>query len=328
MQKFSKYRIEPKIDANDPNLGTFTFYPLEQGFGTTLGNALRRVLLSSIHGASVFAIKIPNVTHEYTTIKGVLQDLIHIVYNIKKLAISVNERIVDHDDLVSREIENWPILKINHKGKGIVYARDIICPAGFEVLNGDLEICEVTENVSFNMDLYTTVDRGYRSFNENRELINSINIIAIDSKFSPILQVGYKVDQQKTSKWGISESLEMKIATNGTISASKAMSLAAKILTSHLEPIMNIDQEVSALEIIRQEEEQQKKAILSTPIDELELTMRSFNSLKRNGIHTIQELIDRPKSSVEQIRNLGKKSLKEIMRKLADRNLTFNDETK
>ncbi|MDQ0513609.1 DNA-directed RNA polymerase subunit alpha [Mycoplasmoides fastidiosum] len=326
MQKFSKYRIEPIIEATNPNLGTFVFDALEQGFGTTLGNALRRVLLSSIHGASVFAIKIPGITHEYTTIKGVVQDLTHIIWNIKKLTIKVNERIVDLDELSKLEIEKWPTLKINKKGKGIVYARDIICPVGFEILNGDLEICEIADNTNFVMDLYITVDRGYRSFHENRELISSINIIAIDSSFSPILRVAYKVTEQKTTKWGVTERLEIKIATDGSISASNALSLAARILSSHLEPIVSINHEISQLEIIRKEEDQYKKAVLSTPIDELELTMRSFNSLKRNGIHTIQELIDRPKSSIEQIRNLGKKSLKEIMRKLADRNLTFNEE--
>lgn len=213
---------------------------------------------------------------------------------------------------------------MNHKG--IVYARDIVCPPGFEILNGDLKICELTDDVHFVMELYVTVDRGYRSFSENRELINSINIIAIDSLFSPILQVAYEVTEIKTSKWGISEQLNLSIATNGSITATNALALAAQILKAHLDPIAAINAEISKMDVIRHEEDEQKKAVLSTPIDELELTMRSFNSLKRNGIHTIQELIDRPKSAIEQIRNLGKKSLKEIVRKLMNRNLSFKEE--
>lgn len=326
MQKFSKYYISPKIDKEMPNLATFSFSPLEQGFGTTLGNSLRRILLSSIPGASVFAIKIPNITHEHTIIKGVIEDLTHIIWNIKKLTLKVNERIINTDELLAHEIENWPTLKIEQHKKGIVYAKDIICPPGFMVLNGDLKICELTEDVNFVMELYVTVDRGYRSFTENRELINSINIIAIDSVFSPILRVGFEIKEIKTSKWGLSEQLNLKIATNGSITAANALALAAQIFKAHLEPIVSINKEISEMDLIKQKEEQLKKAVLSTPIDELELTMRSFNSLKRNGIHTIQELIDRPKSAIENIRNLGKKSLKEIVRKLLDRNLNFKEE--
>lgn len=325
MQKFSKYQIEPLASSTNPDLSTFKLAPLEQGFGTTLGNAFRRVLLSSIPGASVFAIKIPNQTNEHSTIRGVIEDLSHIILNIKRLAIKVDLKIIDFEQLEQQGLESWPTLKIEKKTKGIVYASDIICPPGFEIVNKDLKLCELTEDRALLIEMYVRYDRGFFSWKENGELVNSLNIIAIDSYFSPILRVSYEVTEEKTSRLGVTDKLEIKIATNGTISSSEALAQAAQILKAHLEPIIKISDEISSFELTKKEEGDKKISFLSTPIEELELSMRSFNSLKRSGILTVQELIDRPKNDVEQIRNLGKKSLKEIMRKLQERGLDFKE---
>lgn len=325
MVKFSKYRIKPIVDSKKPSLGTFIISPLEQGYGTTLGNALRRILLSSIPSAAVFAIKVPHATHEHTAIKGVVEDLSHIILNIKRLSIVANNDVVNFDELEKEGLEKWPTLKIERKTKGEVFASDIVCPPGFEIKNPDLKICELTEDVNFSMELYIRVARGFVTANENQELISGLNIIAIDSQFSPILRVNFKIDEEKTSRKGLSDHLEMNIATNGTIAASDAFALAAQILKFHLEPIVELNEIISNYQLEQNEQNLQKQSVLTTSIDDLELTMRSYNSLKRCGIHTVQELIDKSKSEVERIRNLGKKSLKEIIRKLAERGLSFKD---
>lgn len=325
MQNFSKYQIEPITNSKSPDLSTFKLSPLEQGFGTTLGNAFRRILLSSIPGASVFAIKIPNKTHEHSTIRGVIEDISHIILNIKRLAIKVDQKVVDFEQLEQLGLENWPTLKITKNTKGLVLAEDIICPPGFTIINKDLKICELTEDRQLTIEMYVRYDRGFFSSKENEELVNSLNIITIDSYFSPILKVAFRVIEEKTSRLGVTDCLEMDVATNGTIGASEALALAAQILKAHLDPIIRISDEISTFELTKKEEEDRKISFLSTPIEELELSMRSFNSLKRSGILTVQELIDRSKADVEQIRNLGKKSLKEIMRKLQERGLEFKD---
>lgn len=326
MQKFSKYHIIPNIDAKTPDLASFELSPLEQGFGITIGNALRRVLLSSIPGASVFALKIPNVTNEHTTIKGVVEDLSIIILNIKQLAIEINEKIVDFNDLATKGLEVWPTLKINCSEPGPIFAKDIICPPGFKIHNPEMKICELAENRNLQIDMYVRIARGFVSAQENQELTNSLNIIAIDSYFSPILNVNYQVEEQKTSRQGVSDTLKMQVATDGSIKAADAFALAAQILVAHFSPIVSINETISQCELLRKEEDVQKMAFLATPIEELELTMRSYNSLKRNGILTVQELIDQPKHEIERIKNLGKKSLKEIVRKLQERGLVFKDQ--
>lgn len=325
MVKFSKYRIKPVVDSKDPSFGTFVIAPLEQGYGLTLGNSLRRILLSSIPSAAVFAIKVPNATHEHTVIPGVLEDLSHIILNIKRLSIVANDEVINFDELEKEGLEKWPTLKIERKTQGVVYASDIFCPPGFEIRNPDLKICELTDDVNFQMELYIRVSRGFVKSSENQELISGLNIIPIDSQFSPILRVSYNVTQEKTSRKGLSDHLSMQIATDGTIAASDALALAAQILKFHLEPIVELNEIISNYQLEQNEQNLQKQSVLTTSIDDLELTMRSYNSLKRCGIHTVQELIDKSKSEVERIRNLGKKSLKEIIRKLAERGLSFKD---
>lgn len=326
MEKFLKYDIKPTIIDDDAQYAKLVFAPLERGFGNTLGNALRRTMLSNIPGASVFAIKIPKVTHEFQAIDGVKEDVTQIVLNLKNLVIAIDENVYPTEELSKLSIEKWPTLKIDFNGSGEIYAKDIETPAGFSVINKDLYICTVTANRKFNLEIYATMGRGFRTFNENRELINSLSIIATDSNFSPILRVGYTVEEQKISKTELADVLTLEVATNGSIKPQDAVALAANILIGHLTPIVNINQAIANIDIMQEKSEEHKTSSLSIPIEELDLTVRSYNCLKRMGIQTIQELTNMNRSEVEKIKNLGKKSLREIQKKLVECGLTFKND--
>lgn len=189
MEKFPKFNIESKTISSNQYMVSVVISPLKQGFGVTLGNALRRVLLSSIPGAAVFAVRINSISHEFTAIDGVIEDVTTIVLRLKKLVISIDEKVVDIEGLEERSISEWPSLKIKRNKVGIIYAKDLECPAGMKIINGDLKICELSKDVEFDMEVYATVDRGYRSFVENRERLNTLKIISIDSLFSPVVKV-------------------------------------------------------------------------------------------------------------------------------------------
>lgn len=326
MDKFPKFNIDFKILESNQYLASVVISPLKQGFGTTLGNALRRVLLRSIPGAAVFAIKINSISHEFTAIDGILEDVTLIVLNIKKLVISIDEKVFDPESLEDKSISEWPTLKINTSKVGPVYGKDIVCPPGVKIINGDLKICELTKEVPLEMELYATLDRGYRSFLENRERLNTLKIIAVDSLFSPIVKVEWKVTEEKTTKQGTTDKLNLTVATNGSIKAVDALSLAARTLISILEPIAEFNPEIAKKNLMAGSEPVVKKAAMATPIDDLELTMRSFNCLKQSGINTITELTEITKEQAEKIKNLGKKSLDEIIQKLSERGLKFRGE--
>lgn len=325
MERIPKFNIDAKISTSSQYLATVVISPLKQGFGTTIGNALRRVLLSYVPGAAVFAVKINSLSHEFSAVDGVFEDVTTIILNIKRLVIQIDENVFNVDELEEKTISDWPTLKVNKTQKGIIYAGDIVCPPGVKIINSDLKICELTEDVPFDMELFASMDRGYRSFSENRERLNTLKIIAIDSMFSPITKVEWKVVEEKTTKQGTTDKLMITIATNGSIKAIDALSLASQTLISLLEPIAEFNPEISKRKLLSDSELATKKSVMSTPIDELELTMRSFNCLKQNGINTIPELINISLSEAEKIKNLGKKSLNEIIAKLAERGLKFKD---
>ncbi|GCE63952.1 DNA-directed RNA polymerase subunit alpha [Candidatus Mycoplasma haematohominis] len=325
MEKIPKFNIDAKVNTSNQYLATVVISPLKQGFGVTIGNALRRVLLSYIPGAAVFAVKINSLSHEFASIDGVFEDVTTIILNLKRLVIQIDENVLNVDDLEEKTISDWPTLKVNKDKKGTIYARDIVCPPGVKIINNDLKICELTEDVNFDMELFVSMDRGYRSFTENREILNTLKIIAVDSMFSPITKVEWKVTEEKTTKQGTTDKLTMTVATNGSIKAIDAIALAARTLGSLLEPIAEFNPEISKRKLLSDSELATKKAVISTPIDELELTMRSFNCLKQNGINTIPELINISFAEAEKIKNLGKKSLNEIIAKLAERGLKFKD---
>lgn len=328
MEKFLKYDIQIGKDQNkDSDFGVFVIKPLERGFGTTLGNSLRRVLLSNIVGHSLFAIKLPNITHEFQSIKGVKEDLTEIILNLKKLVVKIDPDVFCEEEQITTPLEKWPTLKIN-ASEGVVRASDIETPVGFTVINKDMYIATVEKGAKLSMDLYVRTGRGFVTFSENKERINAINIIAVDSNFCPVTKVGYKVQDIKTTKNETNDSLEMTISTNGSISAAEALAMSAKILLEHYKPIITeLFDNYNDLKIINDENSNMSgKSSLSISIDELELSVRSYNCLKRAGIHTITQLTDKTKSEIEKIRNLGKKSFKEIIKKIQDRNMKLKEE--
>ncbi len=320
MQKFIKYDIEFSPDSTEQT-AHIVIKPLESGFGITLGNALRRVLLSNIPGAAVFAIKIPGVTDEFKAIDGVKEDVTEIILNLKRLALRIDDVIYPQEELDNTKIESWPTLKIESKGPGIIKASDIELPAGFSIANPDLIVCEITKNITFKMEIYATSGRGFRTFKENKEKINSLSIVSIDSQFTPILNVAFHVDEYKASKNSMSDALSLIVTTNGTITANDAIAVAARILSQHFDPLIDLSEKYKEMEITMAKKEEETAKELSSPIEELDLSVRSYNALKRAGIQTVQELISKTKDEIEHIHNLGKKSLREILQKLAEHDL-------
>lgn len=329
MEKFLKYDIQIAKNQNkNADLGTFVLKPLEKGFGTTLGNSLRRVILSNIEGHSIFAVKFEDAKHEFQGIAGVKESVTEIILNLKKLVIKIDQDIFGEEEQENTPLEKWPLLKLK-KAKGHVKASDIELPIGFSIVNKDLTIAIVDENSKgLTADIYAKTGRGFIPFSDNKELVNSINIVATDSYFSPVTSFSYKVTDIKTSKTKMSESLEITITTNGSISAADSLAMGARILEAHYQPIIkHLNEEFSDLKVINEELViPSGKSSLSISIDELELSVRSYNCLKRAGIHTITQLTEKTKSEIEKIRNLGKKSYKEILKKIQDRKLKLKEE--
>ena len=327
MEKFHKYDIKPVIDEKNPQHAFFTISPLEKGMGLTLGNALRRTLLFDIPGASLFAIKINDATHEFQAIDGIKEDITQIILNLKGLVIKISEEAYPDDELESPTVEKWPVMTIKASGKKVIHGEDIVCPAGFEIVNKNVYICELTDDkAKLDMSLYAKRGRGFKTFSVNHEKINTLSIIATDSDFSPIIRVAYTVDDKKISKYETGDQLTLEVLTNGSISPSDAVAFAAKVLTDHLASLVDINEHIKAYNLMEQQIKEEKNKTLSIPIENINLSVRSYNCLKRAGIQTIQELTDKKRSEVEKIKNLGKKSLLEIKRRLSEYGLSFKEE--
>ncbi|WEK82888.1 MAG: DNA-directed RNA polymerase subunit alpha [Mycoplasma sp.] len=328
MEKFLKYEIKPEISEKNPFQGRFVIAPLERGMGNTLGNALRRTLLFDIPGNSLFAVKINDATHEFQAIDGIKEDITQIILNLKGLVIKIDENAYSDQDLGELKIEQWPVMTINVSGKKVVHGSDIQLPAGFEIINPDLYICELTDDkAKLDVSLYATRDRGFTTFGVNREKINTLGVIATDSDFSPIIRVSYTVDEMKISKHQTGDRLVLDVITNGSISPSSAVAFAANALSEHLKPLIEIDTRVKEYQLIKEQQEQEKKKTLSIPIENINLSVRSYNCLKRAGIQTIQELTNKTRYEVEHIKNLGRKSLREIIKRLNEYGLSFAKES-
>lgn len=325
MQEFLKYKIDIDTEKSTDTYTKMTIKPLERGFGNTIGNALRRVCLSSIPGASMFAIKIPGVTHEYQTIKGVYEDVTQIILNLKKVIVKIDEEIIPSEELDNTPIEKWPVLKIEKSKKGEITAADIEAPAGFKVINKDAYIATLTDDVDFKLDMYVKSGRGFRTFKENKEGL-SLSIIPTDSDFCPVTKFGYSVEEVKNSKNSVSDELTIEISTNGSITSAYAVALASKILVEHFSIISQLDKFVENIKIMKEKEAEEKKVSLSIPIEELNLSVRAYNALKQIHINTTQELIEKTRKEIDQIRNLGKKSVQEIIKEIHSRGLKLKDE--
>ena len=315
MNKFERPKFKVSDYVESDNYGKFVISPLERGFGTTLGNALRRTMLSSLPGDAVYSIKIDGVFHEFSSIEGVREDTTLIILNIKSLILDIAD-----DDVYT--------LRISAKGPCTVTAGDIILPAGVEVLNPELEIAHLDKGGTLEMELLARKGRGYVSADENKSLYQGssqgIGTIYTDSIYTPVVKANYEVEPTRVGQSAKYDELTMEVWTDGSINPKESLALAAKILVSHFDLLTEIDTEVNAMNSLMKDsvnEGNAKKVNMS--IDDLDLTVRSYNCLKRAGISTVEELTQKTEEEMARVRNLGKKSLKEVKEKLQALNLSF-----
>jgi len=310
MIEIEKPNIEITELSEDGSYGKFVVEPLERGFGTTMGNSLRRVLLSSLPGTAVSSIKVDGALHEFTTLTGVKEDLVEIVLNLKGLNLQM-------------EGDEPKTLVINAQGEGVVKAGDIIADADVEIKNPDHHIATLNEDAKLYMEINIEKGRGYVPAERNKKPGQPIGIIPVDSIFSPIRRVNYNVENTRVGQVTDFDKLTLEVWTNGTIRADEATSLAAKIMSEHLSLFVDLIAHLNELEIMVEKEEDEKEKVLEMTIEELDLSVRSYNCLKRAGINTVQELIQRTEEDMMKVRNLGKKSLEEVNNKLAALNLSL-----
>jgi len=302
--------IESFVTDDDPCYGKFVVEPLERGYGNTLGNSLRRILLSSLPGAAVTSIKIDGVLHEFSTIPGVKEDVAEIILNLKKLALTL------HGEDKKRAI-------INVVGPKEVTAADIIADADLEIFNQDLHIATLEENASLVMELNISTGRGYVPADQNKDENTPIAVIPIDSIYTPVRKVNYTIENTRVGQITDYERLILEIWTDGSISPVEGVSIGAKIMEEHLKLFTGLSANADSFDIMVDKEEDQKDKALEMSIEELELSVRSFNCLKRAGINTVSELTQKSEDDMMRIRNLGRKSLDEVKNKLNDMGLGF-----
>ena len=315
MNKFERPKFKVSEYVESENYGKFVIAPLERGFGTTLGNALRRTMLSSLPGGAVYSIKVDGVFHEFSSIKGVKEDVTLIVLNIKNLILDIAD-----DDVYT--------LRISAKGPCTVKAEDIILPAGVEVLNPDLEIAHLDKGGELDMELMARKGRGYVSADENKALYQGssqgIGTIYTDAIYTPVVKTNFSVEPTRVGQSAKYDALTVEIWTDGSINPKESLALAAKILISHLELLSEIDTQVNEMDSLMKDYVNDGSAKkINMAIEDLDLTVRSYNCLKRAGISSVQELTEKSEEEMSRVRNLGKKSLKEVKEKLAELNLTF-----
>ena len=315
MQKFERAEFEVKEYVESEHYGKFVFEPLERGFGTTIGNALRRVLLSSLPGAAVFAIKMDGVYHEFTAIPGVVEDVTAIILNIKKLILKIAD-----DEVYT--------LRISKRGPGEVRGSDIICPEGVEILSKDHYICTLEEDGVLEMELQARVGRGYVSADTNKQLYQTQNqplgTIYTDAIYTPVEQVSYLSEPTRVGQNAKYDKVTLEITTDGSITPADSVAWAAKILIDHLQLLTKVDEQVSEMDSVMKEAqgEVQNKGLVMM-IEDLDLSVRSYNCLKRAGIQTVEELTQKTEDEMMRVRNLGKKSLKEVKDKIYELGLSF-----
>ena len=301
---------KPKITCEENANGTYAKFmvePLERGYGLTIGNALRRTLLGALPGAAAVAVRIAGVEHEFSTVKGVLEDVIDIVLNIKSLAVKTT----------SLDPDFKTILRISRNKAGEVKASDIEPNDQVEILNPDLHICTM-EEVPFEMEIIVGRGRGYVPAEENEDESQPIGYIAVDSLFSPVKKVNYSVENARVGQKMDLDKLTLEVETNGTLSAREVVSLSAKIIQDHTQLFVDLVEGMNDVNILKTPEEDLQQKTLEMTIEDMDLSVRSFNCLKRAGINTIQDLTKRSKDDMLKVRNLGLKSLEEVIKKLED----------
>ncbi len=313
MIKFEKpeYKITEYVESN--HFGKFEIDPLERGFGTTIGNALRRVLLSSLPGSAVTSIKIDGVLHEFSTIPNIVEDVPEIIVNLKNVRLKFDEN-------------EEKILRIDFKGEGEVKAADIITDGTVEILNPDLHIATVSEGGSLKMEMTADRGRGYNSSEKNKKPNQDISVLPIDSIYTPVKKVNYQVENTRVGQMVDYDKLVIEVWTDGSLKAHEALSLAAKVMTGHLELFIDLSEATKNTQVMIEKEESKKEKVLEMSIEELELSVRSFNCLKRAGIATVEDLTNKSETDMMKVRNLGKKSFDEVTAKLHSLGLDFANE--
>lgn len=310
MIEIEKPKIEIVEMTEDGTYGKFVVEPLERGFGITLGNSLRRILLSSLPGVAITSIKVDGVLHEFSTIPGVKEDLVEIILNLKELAIRMDS-------------DEPKIATINAQGAGEITGGDIITDPSIEILNPDHHIATLNEDAKLYMEMTIERGRGYVPAERNKQPGQPIGVIPVDSIFTPIRRVNFNVENTRVGQITDYDKLTLEVWTNGSLHADEATSLAAKIMSEHLMLFIDLTEHVNDVEIMVEKEEDEKEKVLEMTVEELDLSVRAYNCLKRAGINTVEELIQKTPEDMLKVRNLGKKSLEEVERKLAELGLSL-----
>ena len=315
MFDFERPNIEVAEISEDKKYGKFVVEPLERGYGITLGNSLRRIMLSSLPGAAVSQVKIEGVLHEFSSIPGVKEDVTEIIMNIKSLAIKN-----------SSETNEPKTAYIEFEGEGVVRASDIQADQDIEILNPDLVIATLSggKESKLYMELTITKGRGYVSAEKNKSEDLPIGVIAIDSIYTPVERVNMSVANTRGGQVTDFDKLTLDVYTNGTLAPDEAVSLAAKVLSEHLSLFIDLSENAKTAEVMVEKEDDEKEKVLEMSIDELELSVRSYNCLKRAGINTVEELTNKTSEDMMKVRNLGRKSLEEVLAKLKELGLQLN----
>ncbi|MDQ0160378.1 DNA-directed RNA polymerase subunit alpha [Alkalibacillus salilacus] len=308
MIEIEKPKVETVEVSNDAKFGKFVIEPLERGYGTTMGNSLRRILLSSLPGSAVTSVQIEGALHEFTTLEYVMEDVTTIILNLKKLALKIYS-----DDAKT--------LEIDASGEGDVTAADIQHDSDVEVLNPELKIATITGNGKLSMKINAEKGRGYRPAEYNKKDEQPIGVIPVDSIFTPVERVTYQVENTRVGQVTNYDKLTLDVWTDGSIRPEEAISLGAKVFTEHLNVFVGLTDEAQSADIMVEKEEDQKEKVLEMTIEELDLSVRSYNCLKRAGINTVQELTQKSEEDMMKVRNLGRKSLDEVKHKLHALNL-------
>jgi len=315
MIEFEKpvYKITDKVESNF--YGRFELEPLERGFGTTIGNALRRVMLSSLPGSAITSVHIDGVLHEFQTIEGVIEDVTSIVLNLKSIA-------------VKKHCKEDRIIRLSANKEGVVTAGDIECDADVEIINKDQVIATLAKGGSLNMEMTVSSGRGYVRADENKKLLGDkkVGVIAIDSIYTPIEKVAYEIEPARVGQNENYDKLIMDVYTNGVINPDEAIALASRILIEHFQIVADTNNIANVTGMMIEKIEDPKQKALETSIEDLDFSVRAYNCLKRAGIHTLQDLVNRSENDMMKIRNLGKKSLKEVLDKVKELELSLKDE--
>ena len=314
MFDFERPNIEVVEIAEDKKYGKFVVEPLERGYGITLGNSLRRIMLSSLPGAAVSQVKIEGVLHEFSSIPGVKEDVTEIIMNIKSLAIKNNS-----------ETNEPKTAYIEFEGEGVVHASDIQVDQDIEILNPDLVIATLSggKESKLYMELTITKGRGYVSADKNKSEDLPIGVIAVDSIYTPVERVNMTVENTRVGQVTDYDKLTLDVYTNGTLAPDEAVSLAAKVLSEHLSLFIDLSENARTAEVMVEKEDDEKEKVLEMSIDELELSVRSYNCLKRAGINTVEELINKTPEDMMKVRSLGRKSLEEVQAKISELGFHF-----